>query len=121
ENPLWVMEVYKFYEIQKYMTLTRHVYSPHIDVASLKWFNKLSIENQAMITKAIKDAAYFQRRDNRDKNAGRLALLKAKGMQVVENPNIDSFRKKVTGLKDMDLYQDPRVQTLLIKLLDTAK
>ncbi|BCL62360.1 hypothetical protein DGMP_30530 [Desulfomarina profundi] len=28
ENPLWVMEVYKFYEIQKYMTLTRHVYSP---------------------------------------------------------------------------------------------
>ena len=25
ENPLWVMEVYKFYEIQKYMTLTRHV------------------------------------------------------------------------------------------------
>ena len=26
----------KFYEIQKYMTLTRHVYSAHIDVASLK-------------------------------------------------------------------------------------
>jgi len=121
ENPLWVMEVYKFYEIQKYMTLTRHVYSPHIDVASLKWFNKLSIENQAMITKAIKDAAVFQRRDNRDKNAGRLALLKEKGMQIVENPDIDAFRKKVTGLKDMDLYQDTRVQTLLIKLLDIAK
>ena len=31
ENPLWVMEVYKFYEIQKYMTLSRHVYSYHID------------------------------------------------------------------------------------------
>ncbi len=121
ENPLWVMEVYKFYEIQKYMTLTRHVYSPHIDVASLKWFNKLSIENQAMITKAIKDAAVFQRRDNRGKNAGRLALLKEKGMQIVENPDIDAFRKKVTGLKDMDLYQDTRVQTLLIKLLDIAK
>ncbi len=27
ENPLWVMGVYKFYEIQKYMTMTRHVYS----------------------------------------------------------------------------------------------
>ncbi len=41
ENPLWVMEVYKFYEIQKYMTLTRHVYSPHIDVASMLWWKYL--------------------------------------------------------------------------------
>ena len=43
ENPLWVMEVYKFYEIQKYMTMTRHVYSSHIDVAGLKWWNSLSL------------------------------------------------------------------------------
>ncbi len=121
ENPLWVMEVYKFYEIQKYMTLTRHVYSPHIDVASLKWFNRLSPENQAMVTGAIKDAAAFQRRDNRDKNAGRLALLKEKGMQVVETPDIDAFRERVVGLKDMDLYKDARVQALLIKLLAAVK
>lgn len=121
ENPLWVMEVYKFYEIQKYMTLTRHVYSPHIDVASLKWFNKLSPENQTLITKAIKDAASFQRKDNRDKDAGRLALLREKGMQVVDRPDIGAFRERVAGLKDMALYQDPRVQTLLIKLLDAVK
>ncbi|MDT8377683.1 MAG: hypothetical protein RQ739_02235 [Desulfotignum sp.] len=44
-----VMEVYKFYEIQKYMTLTRHVYSPHINVASLNWFNRLPEADQAMI------------------------------------------------------------------------
>jgi len=49
ENPLWVMEVYKFYEIQKYMTLTRHVYSPHIDVASLKWWKTLDANTQDLI------------------------------------------------------------------------
>lgn len=121
ENPLWVMEVYKFYEIQRYMTLTRHVYSPHIDVAALGWFNKLSPENQRLIRTAMKDAARFQRKDNRDKDAGRLALLKEKGMQIVENPDIDAFRNRVAGLKDMELYQDPKVHALLMKILDAVK
>ena len=49
ENPLWVMEVYKFYEIQKYMTLSRHVYSYHIDVASLKWWQTLDDKTQALV------------------------------------------------------------------------
>ncbi|WDP90274.1 MAG: TRAP transporter substrate-binding protein [Desulfobacter sp.] len=121
ENPLWVMEVYKFYEIQKYMTLTRHVYSPHIDVASLRWFNKLPEADRGMITAAIKEAAQYQRRSNREKNAGRLALLKEKGMEVVENPDVAAFRAKVAGLKEMDLYSDPRVQSLLVKILDAVK
>ncbi|WP_022666136.1 TRAP transporter substrate-binding protein [Desulfospira joergensenii] len=121
ENPLWVMEVYKFHEIQKYMTLTRHVYSPHIDVASLTWFNELSPADQDMISQAIKDAARFQRKNNRDKNAQRLALLKEKGMSVVEDPDITSFRAKVAGLKDMDLFKDSRVKTLLGKMLEAVK
>jgi tripartite ATP-independent transporter DctP family solute receptor len=121
ENPLWVMEVYKFYEIQKYMTLTRHVYSYHIDVASLQWWNTLDANNQKMIQEAMYDAAVFQRKDNRSKNAARLQFLKEKGMQVEENPDINAFRSKVAGLKDMDIYKDPKVQALLIKILDATK
>lgn len=121
ENPLWVMEVYKFYEIQKHMTLTRHVYSPHINVASLAWFNNLPRADQEMIAKAITSAAGFQRSSNRAKNAQRLALLKEKGMQVVETPDIAAFREKVAGLKEMDLYADPRVKTLLDKILAAVK
>ena len=121
ENPLWVMEVYKFYEIQKYMTLTRHVYSYHIDVASLQWWNTLDANNQKIIQEAMYDAAVFQRKDNRSKNAARLQFLKEKGMQVEENPDINAFRSKVTGLKDMDVYKDPKVQALLLKILDATK
>ncbi len=117
ENPLWVLEVYKFYEIQKHMTLTRHVYSPHIDVASLNWWNGLKPKIQAMISRAIIDAAQFQRKENRDKNADRLALLKNKGMLVEEQPDIKAFRSKVANLKDMGLYQDPRVKALLLKMI----
>ena len=121
ENPLWVMEVYKFYEIQKYMTLTRHVYSYHIDVASLQWWKTLDAKTQKMIQNAMYEAAVFQRKDNRSKNAGRLKFLKEKGMQVEENPDIGAFRAKVSGLKDMDIYKNPKVQALLVKILDATK
>jgi tripartite ATP-independent transporter DctP family solute receptor len=121
ENPLWVMEVYKFYEIQKYMTLTRHVYSYHIDVASLSWWQTLDGKSKEMIQKAMVDAAVFQRRDNRSKNAARLEFLKNKGMQVEENPHIPSFRAKVAGIKNMDLYRNPKVQALLQKILAATK
>ena len=106
ENPLWVMEVYKFYEIQKHLSLTRHVYSYHIDVASLKWWETLDPKDQDMIQKAMYDAAVFQRHDNRSKDADRLKLLKEKGMQVIDNPDVEAFRAKVADLKDMELLKD---------------
>lgn len=121
ENPLWVMEVYKFYEIQKYMTLSRHVYSAHIDVASLAWWRTLPKMDQDMIKQAMVEAARFQRADNREKNAARLELLKAKGMTIEQQPDLQSFRDKVAGLKDMDLYQDPKVNTLLNKMLEATR
>jgi tripartite ATP-independent transporter DctP family solute receptor len=121
ENPLWVMEVYKFYEIQKYMTLSRHVYSPHIDVASLIWWKSLDAKTQDMIQKAIYGAAVFQRKDNRTKDADRLKLLGEKGMIIEANPDISAFRAKVAGLKDMDLFKEPRVKALLEKMLEATK
>ncbi len=121
ENPLWVMEVYKFYEIQKYMTLTRHVYSPHIDIASLKWWNTLDEKTRRLIQQTIYEAAVYQRQDNRSRDAQRLKFLADNGMVVEENPDIDAFRTKVSDLKDMALYQDPRVNALLRKILDATR
>lgn len=121
ENPLWVLEVYKFYEIQKYMTMTRHVYSGHIDVASLTWWNGLKPEQQKTIQEAMIEAALYQRKQNRDQDAARLDMLKEKGMQIETNPDTASFRTKVEGLMDMDLFGEPRVKELLIKVMDATK
>jgi tripartite ATP-independent transporter DctP family solute receptor len=121
ENPLWVMEVYKFYEIQKYMTLTRHVYSPHIDVASLSWWKTLDTKTQQMIRSAMYEAAVFQRSDNRSKDAARLQFLKEKGMQVEEKPDTNSLRQKVIGIKETDLFKEAKIQALLVKILEAAK
>jgi TRAP-type C4-dicarboxylate transport system substrate-binding protein len=74
-----------------------------------------------MIQKAMYEAAVYQRKDNRSKNAARLKFLKEKGMQVVENPDVNAFRAKVAGLKDMDLYQDPKVKQLLNNMLQATR
>ena len=121
ENPLWVLEVYKFYEIQKYMTLTRHVYSAHIDVASLNWWNSLDEKKQALIQKAMYEAARFQRAENRSKNEARLQMLNENGMQVEEHPDIEAFRGRVADLKNIDLFAEPKVQKLLTKVIEKTK
>ncbi len=117
ENPLWVMEVYKFYEVQKYMTLTHHVYSPHIDVASLVWWKTLDKATQDFLQQSMRSAALFQRQDNRGKNSNRLLLLKEKGFVVEENPDSDAFRMAVAHMKDNTLYQQPEVKEMLTKIL----
>lgn len=121
ENPLWVMDVYKFHEVQKYMTLTRHVYSPHIDVASLIWWNTLDQPTRDLLQSAMYEAALFQRQDNRSKNNDRLRLLKEKGFIVEENPDIDGLRQAVANLQDNDLYQEPRVKQMLTKILAATR
>ena len=121
ENPLWVMEVYKFYEIQKYMTLTRHVYSAHIDVASLMWWQMLDAKTRTMIQDAICEAAKFQRQDNRAKNAARLQLLEEKGMAIEKSADIEAFRDKVAQLQSDEIYSDARVNDLLRRILEATR
>lgn len=121
ENPLWVIEVYKFFEIQKYMTMTRHVYSAHLDVASLQWWQTLKPADQDLIQKCMYDAAVYQRKDNREKDAARLEFLRSKGMQIEMNPIVNTFRAKVSDMKNMDLFADPKVQSLLKRMLEATR
>ena len=90
-------------------------------MASLKWWKSLDAKTQDLIQTALYEAAVFQREDNRSKNSARLTFLKEKGMQVEEHPNINAFRAKVAGLKEMDLYSEPRVQALLIEILNATR
>ena len=121
ENPLWVMVEYKLWEVQKYLTLTGHVYSPHIDVASLAWWKTLDAATQELLATAMREAALYQRGQNRAGDAGRLQLLKEKGFVVEEHPDIDGLRAKVSGLKEMEMYRDERVKAMLEKVLEAAR
>ncbi len=88
----------KFYEVQKYLTVTNHVYSPWIVLVSKKWWDGLSKDEQKVLNDAAKLSRDFERKDTREEASKAMADLKAKGMQVNELPRAeaDRMRNKLT-------------------------
>lgn len=94
ENPFNTILSSKFYEVQKYMTVTNHVYSPWIVLASKKWWDQLSKDEQKVLLDAAKVSRDFERKDTRDEAARAMGDLKAKGMQVNELSPAESARMR---------------------------
>lgn len=105
ENPLWVIQVYEMNKLQKYLSLTAHVYSAHLCLANLAWFEKLSPADQALIHQCMDQAATEQRARNRAGEARLLAELKASGMRVEEKPDREAFRQKAASLEQSPLMR----------------
>ena len=84
ENPFNTILSSKFYEVQQYLTVTNHVYSPWIVTVSKRWWDGLSPTEQSILLEAAKKARDFERQDTREEAARALAELKDKGMQINE-------------------------------------
>ncbi len=84
ENPYNTIVSSKFYEVQKYLTVTNHVYSPWIVTVSKKWWDGLSAAEKKVLQDAAIKSRDFERKDTREEAAKALADLKGKGMQVNE-------------------------------------
>ena len=84
ENPLSVINANKFFEVQKYLTLTNHQYNPQSLIFSKKVWDTLSPAEKKILEDAALEAAKYQRQVNRDAAAGQLDALKKAGMQVSE-------------------------------------
>lgn len=84
ENPLVTIDTSKMYEVQKYLTMTRHAYTPFLVLYSKKLWDQLSPEEQAILTDCSTVGRDEQRRVSRELNDKSLVNLKQKGMQVSE-------------------------------------
>ncbi|NYT80089.1 TRAP transporter substrate-binding protein [Alcaligenaceae bacterium] len=82
ENPIVLMNTQRFYEVQKYMTLSGHVYSPLIFAVSKKFWDGLTPEEQQLMTAAAKNATAYQRELTAGEVDVALKNMKDKGMQV---------------------------------------
>ena len=98
ENPYNTILSSKFYEVQKYLTVSNHVYSPWIVLVSKKWWDGLTKDEQKVLADAAKASRDFERKDTRAEGAKALADLKAKGMQINELPASEAgrMREKLT-------------------------
>ena len=96
EHPINVTWSSKFYEVQKHLTVSNHVYSPLILAMNKAKFDSLPANYQTIMVESARDAAKYQR-DLNAQNAGKVvADLKKSGMQVVENVDMAPFQKIVS-------------------------
>ena len=91
ENPIAIIYYQKIYEVQKYLALTGHFYSPTPLLMSLKAYLALPKDIQKIMDDAAIECATYERNLLRDSEAKQIAELKAKGMQVTM-PNKKPFR-----------------------------
>jgi tripartite ATP-independent transporter DctP family solute receptor len=94
ENPIAIIYFQKIYEVQKYLALTDHFYSPTPLLMSLKAFNNLPKNIQKIMLDTAMECATFERNLLHDNEAKQLAEIKAKGMQVIL-PNKKPFQDAV--------------------------
>jgi TRAP-type C4-dicarboxylate transport system substrate-binding protein len=94
ENPYNTILSSKFFEVQKYLSITNHVYSPWIVTVSKKWWDQLSKDEQNVLMDAARASRDFERKDTREEAGRALAELKAKGMQINELPASESARMR---------------------------
>nr|WP_110400045.1 TRAP transporter substrate-binding protein [Sphaerotilus hippei] len=95
ENPVGVILASKFSQVQKYLSLTGHVYSPALILASPGVWSRLNEADRKVFAAAAGKSAAASRKKVNDDEANGLAQLKKDGMQIDEKVDGDSFRKAV--------------------------
>lgn len=100
ENPVNVIYSFKLWESQKYLTMTRHAYASAIITMSLQKFNTLPEDVQVIFKDAAQEAAEYERQWVADNEESQLNEIKENGVEVVENPDIESFKAAVQPTYD---------------------
>lgn len=90
ENPIPVIYNNKLYEVQKYLSVTNHIYSGMCFTISESVWQKLTPEEQAIIEAAAKSSAESNRKNNREQTETLLDSLRSEGMEITE-PDLKPF------------------------------
>ena len=97
EHPINVTLSAKFYEVQKHLTVSNHVYSPIILSMNKAKFDSMPANYQKVLVDAAREAATYQRNLNAQNASKVVADLKKSGMQVIENVDMAPFQKIVSA------------------------
>ena len=94
ENPAATILASKFFEVQKHMVLSRHMYSAWVLMMSRKTWDGLSAEEQKIVQDAAREATLYERKTIRAFSETALADLKKAGMQITELPPAEQAKMR---------------------------
>lgn len=101
EHPVSAIYSGKFYEVQPYMSMTRHIYGPLMMVMNKDRFDSLSADLQKVLVDASRAGAVAQRKFISDNEATFIAKMKEAGMEIIE-VEVAPFRDKVRPTIEKD-------------------
>ncbi|MCO4052546.1 MAG: TRAP transporter substrate-binding protein [Bosea sp.] len=84
ENPFVTIDTSKMYEVQKFLSITNHAYTPFLVLYSKALFDRLSADEQKALVECAAEGQKEQRTVSRDLSTKSLANLRNKGMQINE-------------------------------------
>jgi tripartite ATP-independent transporter DctP family solute receptor len=91
ENPIAVIYFNKFYEVQRHLAITRHIYNNMIHTVSAVAWSKLTTDQQAIFREESAAAGDLMRKLIADQEEDQIKKIEAAGMQITR-PNIAPFR-----------------------------
>jgi len=103
ENPIATMLVHNLQKVQKYVTLTGHVYSPAVIVLSPDAYDDLSVEEKSIFADAARLGVQASREYSARLEKTGLATLQQAGVQVISD--IDRARFAAAMAPAMPEYE----------------
>jgi tripartite ATP-independent transporter DctP family solute receptor len=94
ENPLPIIQVAKLYEVQKFASLTNHIWDGYWFVANGRAWDRLPPDLRTIVAAAINDSGMKQREDIKKLNESVVSDLQGKGL-AINRPAPETFRAKL--------------------------
>ena len=114
ENPVPIIETNKFDEVQTYLSMTGHLFSPAPVFIGKAYFDALPAEYQTAVQEAADEAVPYQREQIDLQNESGLEALQERGMQVnypdkaafqeATAPIYEQYIKDEAGCVSPDIY-----------------
>jgi tripartite ATP-independent transporter DctP family solute receptor len=100
ENPVEVPVANKFFQVQKYLSLTNHMSDAFVLALSDQKWNDLSKKQQDAMQKAASETATYKTKYDADQSSNQIAQLKSQGMKVntLSKSAVADFRDKARAL-----------------------
>jgi TRAP-type transport system periplasmic protein len=91
ENPVAVIYFNKFYEVQKHLAMTRHIYNNMIHTVSAATWNKLDAGQQTIFREESATAGDLMRKLIADQEEDQIKKIESAGVQITR-PDLTPFR-----------------------------
>lgn len=112
ENAYNTVASSRYFEVQKYVAETNHMWGCYVIMASGKWWDTLDNDIKEAIETASAEASTYQRQIFREQTANSKAECEKNGMEI-STPNVEELRTAVTSVYDNFYKEYPQYKSIV--------